>query len=184
MIFKNVKTWAVLAGVVKKLTCGGVTLWKDSPKNWVEFSTEADGVTIYNGGLGYKDGYRVRSGGAETAQSNARCTGFMPVKPGDVIRISGVLFSEKSTGNAINVSTSDYTNVGQLTSSYPEGGYGWMATFWLDYSWKSVIEESTGIWRWVVPPKDPNVGEVAYIRVTGMKKGDDSKLIVTINEEI
>ena len=184
MIFKNVKKWAVLAGVVKKLTCADVTLWQDAPKNWVKYSTEADGVTIYNGGLGYKDKYRVRSGGAEASQGEASCTGFIPVQPGDVIRISGALFSNASTSNAINVSTSDYTNVGQLTPSYPEGGYGWMATFFLDHSWKSVVEESTGVWRWVVPPKHVEVGEVKYIRVTGRTNGDGSKLIVTKNEEI
>ena len=34
-------------------------------KNWVPYSTEADGITIYNDGLGYKEGYRLSSSGAE-----------------------------------------------------------------------------------------------------------------------
>jgi hypothetical protein len=43
----------------------GTPIASDNIRNEVRYSTEADGVTIYNGGLGYKYGYRVRSGGAE-----------------------------------------------------------------------------------------------------------------------
>ena len=66
MMFSDLKSLTVPEGEVTKIAVGGVTIWENM-KNWVKFSTEADGVTIYNGGLGYKNGYRVRSGGAEAA---------------------------------------------------------------------------------------------------------------------
>ena len=50
----------VIGGIeLKQLLINGVQVWKSGYKNWVKYSTEADGVTIYNGGLGYKNGYRM-----------------------------------------------------------------------------------------------------------------------------
>jgi len=181
---------------MKKLNIGGIDLvelfingirvWKSGPKNWVRYSTTEDGTTIYNGGLGYKNGYRVRSGGAEGDQPNGTCTGFIPVKAGDVVRISGCDFGTSSNGNAINVSNASFTNIGQFTmlpASYgilaaSGGAYG-------AYNHDSVVEEKTGVWKWIVPPA---ASGVAYIRVSGYETtpytypGDN--LIVTINEEI
>lgn len=177
---------------LKKLTIGGVDLvqlfingvqvFKAGYKNWVKYSTESDGVTIYNGGLGYKNGYRIRSGGAEAAQDTASCTGFIPVKGGDIVRISGVDFSKGLVDNAVNVSDSGFTNIGQMTPSYHNAGYGIFAVNapYQAYCFDSVVKESDGVWKWVLPPATSGV---AYIRVTGYTK-DGSNLIVTVNEEI
>ena len=179
---------------LKKLTIGGVDLvqlfingvqvFKSGYKNWVKYSTEADGVTIYNGGLGYKNGYRIRSGGGEGTQARGTCTGFIPVQGGDVIRISGFDFSYASNGNAINVSDSSFTNLGQFTML--PAAYGILATgeAYVAYSVKSVVEETTGVWKWVVPPA---ASGVAYIRVSGQNESGTypgANLIVTVNEEI
>jgi hypothetical protein len=62
-----------------------VALWRFNLMPFI--STEKDGITIYNGGLGYKNGYRVRSGGAEVTQQSAVCTGFIPFVKGDKLYI-------------------------------------------------------------------------------------------------
>ena len=155
-------------------------------KNLVPFSTESGGKTIYNGGLGYKNGYRVRSGGAEGATVNGSVTGFIPVKGGDVVGIGGCTFGIAKNENAINVSDSTFTNIGQVTANYPNMGYGIFAegASHVAYAWKSGIEKN-GCFYWAVPP---NAG-IAYIRVSGYTDasasgGKGENLIVTINEEI
>lgn len=166
---------------MKKILIGGVVAWIRPIINWIGRSINADG-TIYNG-VGYKNGYRVRSGGAEAAIDNASCSGYMKVNPGDVIRVSGFDFSYLSTSNAINASDVSFTNLGQLTASYADSGYGIFAhsAAWFSHSWHSVVEEKTGVWKWIVPPAESGV---AYIRLTGYTHGDGSKMVLTINEEI
>ena len=158
--------------------------------NQVPLSTESDGKTIYNGGLGYKNGYRIRSGGAEGALACSAHTGFIPVKPGDIIRIGGLDFgSTNSHGSAMNVANSSFTNIGQF--SMTSGEYGiFLESAYRGFSKASVVQEKTGVWKWVVPPASSGV---AYIRVSCntyptssnvYPAADGSKLIVTINEEI
>lgn len=149
--------------------------------NLVRTSIDSDG-SIYNG-TGYKNGYRIRSGGAEGALNTAACTGFIKVKAGDTIRISGCEFFATTNGNAINVCDSTFATVGQTTknSTY---GYGEFEGAWADYQiHNSCVEESAGIYKWIVPPvkTDP-----AYIRISGYNSsgGNGAALIVTVNEPI
>lgn len=179
--FEKLKSLVINGVKLKELAINGVVVWKSGYKNWVPYSTESDGVTIYNGGLGYKNDYRVRSGGAETAASQASCTGFIPVQPNDVIRISGCEFSEAKTQNAINISDSSFTNLGQMAMNN-SFGYGSLEGTTYGSS-SSVVEETTGVYKWLVPPESYGV---AYIRVTGYFSGgsDGASLIVTVNEEL
>ena len=61
-----------------ELYINNILVWKSGFKNWVRYSTESGGAAIYNGGLGYKNGYRVRSGvdvlmpGAQSLMSRRR----------------------------------------------------------------------------------------------------------------
>lgn len=159
---------------LEQLYINDVRVWK-TYKNWVRYSTEADGVTIYNGGLGYKNGYRVRSGGAEDKKSTGSCTGYIPVSAGDVVRLSGYDVKYQDNVNAINVSNATYTNIGQISANYFYGCFEDQSQTWDD-----VILEKTGVYFWIVP----NGYDIAYIRVTGYAGNDGSKMIVTINEEI
>lgn len=184
--FSQFKSLTIDGVNLKQLSIDGTQVWKgnDGYKNWVRYSTEADGVTIYNGGLGYKNGYRIRSGGAEGALSTSAHTGFIPVKGGDVIRISGGDFgSTYSHGSAMNVANSSFTNIGQF--SMTSGQYGIFAGDYKAYSGSSVVQEKTGVWKWIVPP---TTSGVAYIRVScnaaNGGAADGAKLIVTINEKI
>ena len=163
------------------------TIWEQPPAfiNQVLISTEVDDVTIYNNGLGYKDGYRIRSGGAEGSQSNASCTGYIKAKQGETVRMSGWDLEDPGVSNAINVYDASHNNLGQITPSYPTAGYGLFTTSGgcLNYGWGKefgVKQEKAGVYAWTLPP----VESIAYIRVTGYTGGDGSKMIVTINEDI
>ena len=52
--------------------------------NQLPLAVAADG-TPYNGGTGFKSGYRLNSSGTETAQSGAYVTGFIPITKGQTI---------------------------------------------------------------------------------------------------
>lgn len=181
MMFSDLKKLVIPEGEVNKITVGGVTIWENM-KNWVKFSTEADGVTIYNGGLGYKNGYRIRSGGAETSQADASCTGFIPLKAGDVVRMSGYDAFFFSAQNAINVYNADKENIGQAVANVPSNGYGIFGSgaSYPSYGWASVTENPDGVYVWVAPPYNA----IAFMRVTGYTLDDGSKMIITVNQEI
>lgn len=184
--FDNYVRIQIPEGMVKKITDGaGNVIWKAGYVNMVPISTTNDGVTIYNG-TGYKNGYRIRSGGAEGAQANAACTGFIPVKGGDIIRISGCNFAYSNTSNAINVADASFSNIGQITPSHADAGYGIFAAgaAYQSYCYnKAVTQEKTGVWKWTVPPA---ASGAAYIRVTGYNASGNhgANMIVTVNEEI
>lgn len=87
--FDNLKSLSINGVEIKDLSINGIQVWKSGYKNWVQYSTEDDGVTIYNGGLGYKNGYRLSSSGSESSSGVSTVTGFIPAKAGDIIRIKG-----------------------------------------------------------------------------------------------
>lgn len=164
-----------------ELSINGVLVWKNSFKNWVKFSTEADGETIYNGGLGYKDGYRMATGGNEEEATDASHTGFIPVNGGDIVRLSGWDFGYGSYSNVVNVFDSNFGVKGQMVSYNHNYGIFGATGDYAAYGFSSVVVEREGVWKWVVPPTDSGV---AYIRVSGRTLGDGSKMIITINEPI
>ena len=183
MDFANLKSLTIPEGEVAEITCGDVLLWKSGYTNLVPLSTEADGVTIYNGGKGYKDKSRIRSGGAEGDNAHASHTGFIRAIGGDVVRLSGYDAMIANTANAINVYDENHAVLGQITSNDLYYGYGFFQKTWNDYNWsnaKGVKEEKTGVYVWTIPPD----ASIQYIRVTGYTGGDGSKMIVTVNEEI
>lgn len=176
-LLTNADYLTIPEGQVRSIQLDESILWEKHYTNLVYSSINADG-TIYNGGLGYKEGYRIRSGGAE-AEYNSVCTGFIPVKAGDIVRLSGWDFSVAQNGNAINVSDSNFTNIGQFTML--NASYGiFLESAYSNYSYSSVIKESDNVWKWVVPP---TASGVAYIRVTAYNT-TGTNMIVAVNEQI
>ena len=167
------------------LSINGVPVWErvgtNRVKNWVWYSTEADGKTIYNGGLGYKAGYRMATSGKEEQINDASGTGFIPVNGGDIVRLSGWDFGYASYSNAINVFDSNFGIKGQMVSYNHNYGIFSANEDYAAYGFSSVVVEREGVWKWVVPPADSRVD---YIRVSGRTLGDGSKMIITINEPI
>lgn len=184
MDFTTMKSLTIGGVALEKMFINGVQVWQKEQEvadpNRIPTSIDTDG-SIYNG-KGYKQGYRIRSGGAEAAASYVSCTGYIKVEPGDVVRISNCEFSAISNGNAINVSDANFTNLGQFTMQ--PVAYGILASSYSAYNASSVVEESTGVWKWIVPPA---ASGVAYIRLTCQETGNvagPTDMVLTINEEI
>lgn len=178
---RNVSELTIPEGKVKKILRGTTLLWQ-SVKNWVKYSTEADGVTIYNNGLGYKDGYRVRSGGVEVSESFSTCTGYIPYKKGDVLYIYPP-FNGGNTQNAINFYKTDFEVFGQITDAGVTYGSCTSAFKTTIVNGVSVLDISN--------VTVSGVEQIAYVRITNglrsyspinMQSG--SEMIITKNEEI
>lgn len=58
-------------------------------ENMIASSIASDG-TPYNGGLGYKAGYRLNSSGAEVALSGKYVTGFIPITQGQKVTLENM----------------------------------------------------------------------------------------------
>lgn len=173
--FSTLKSLTIPEGVVTKIVSGGKTLWEAIKyKNWVPYSIDTEG-DIYNG-VGYKNGYRIRSGGTESATNPAtsRITGFIPVKAGDVVRFKGWNFSYKQTTNAVNFSDASFTNIGQFTTQ--PSGYGICL-----YNIPTVTVED-GVYSFTVPDN----ADIHYMRVTAEDGYNTAPpdMIITVNEEI
>lgn len=177
MNFSTLKALAIPEGDVVKIESSGVALWEmpSSYKNWVRYSTESDGTTIYNGGLGYKENYRIRSGGAEAGTTDTVITGFIPFKLGDVLRIYPP-FTGQNTSNTLNFYNASFTHLGQITDSGSR--YGICTT-----AYDSVVADGVSKLTYL----DSFDSSIAYVRVGNqLSKMDNSgaNFIVTINEEI
>lgn len=181
MDFSSVKAITIPEGKVKKITrkSDGVVLFKSGYTNLVPLSTEADGKTIYNGGLGYKNGYRVRSGGAEAASDIAVCTGYTPFTKNDKLYIDPP-FTNQNTNNAINFYDGSYTNLGQITDSGT--GYGICAG--QVNAFKTTLGDGVSILD-LSNNTVSGVENIAFVRITNdYYQAHGAEMIITKNEEI
>lgn len=164
---------------MKELLINGVSIWKSGYTNLVPLSTEADGKTIYNNGLGYKNGYRIRSGGAEQAATEGVCTGFISFVKEDKLYIHPA-FTGGNTNNAINFVDASFTNLGQITDS--GNGYGICAGNPSAFKTKvingvSVLDLSSNTIS--------GVENIAFVRITNnYYQATGAEMIITKNEEI
>ena len=82
--------------------------------NWILRSIASDG-TPYNGGVGYKEGYRINSSGVETATANTVVSGFIPYN-GESVELILPNASKSSGYNYLHVYDSNF-NVIKKTAS-------------------------------------------------------------------
>jgi hypothetical protein len=179
MDFANLKSLTIPGGEVKEIYCGDVLLWKGGYTNLVPLSTEADGKTIYNGGLGYKNGYRVRSGGLEAAQSTSVCTGYIPFVKGDKLYISPA-FSGNNINNAINFYNGSYEVLGQVCDN--DSAYGICGV--QVNAFKTTLGDGVSILD-LSNNTVSGVENIAFVRITNnYQVASGAEMIITKNEEI
>lgn len=184
MDFTKLKKLSIGGVELKQLFIDGIQVWKAGYKNWVRYSTEADGVTIYNGGLGYKNGYRLSSSGSLSEQSGTTTTGFISVTGTDVIRMGGIPWIPAGP----NDGASRVSYISFFDASFAVLG---------SYNVAVVNGQGVNTPRGIVTscvvttddnvvttfePKFSDVSNIAYVRLNGW--GDGANMIVTINEEI
>jgi hypothetical protein len=166
---------------------------RDNDSNWyhnqVRTSIVGPDGNIYNG-TGYMNGHRLSSSGVMKELKCSAHTGFIQVKGGDAVRISGMNFGNGTQhGSAVNAYDGEFKLIGQF--SMASGEYGIFLQGYSAYGRGSVEKENgKDVWKWIVPPTDSGV---AYIRISAnmgesydsnLETADGSLLIVTVNEEI
>lgn len=146
--------------------------------NQIPISTDASGNLFVgtNGEKGYKTDYRLSlSSGGETAATDYECTGFIPAKQNDVIRIKNIDLTSENATNIIFYN-SDKTPIKGSASTYGVTLYGFFVT--------SGTEEN-GVYTSTLDGDIHNAigtGDLAYIRIGSKSITDES--ILTVNQEI
>lgn len=179
MDFSTVKSLIIPEGEVVQISSGDTILWKAGHTNLVPLSTEADGVTIYNGGKGYKDGYRIRSGGAEAVLANTTITGYIPFVKGDKLYIYPP-FNGGNTENTVNFYDGSFANLGQVTDSGNYYGF-------CNSTFKAKVINGVSVLD-ISAVTVSGVEKVAFVRI-GNKISNSvitsgAEMIITKNEEI
>lgn len=152
--------------------------------NMIPLSIGSD-KALYNGGKGYKEGYRLNSSASETAQSGMCVTGFIPVNYGDTIRFANITMNPKQgvTGyNYIYVYLYD-ENFARITpGAYLTGNNNAFPA-----ASENVAFDSDGNVTMVKIDKSVFTSmeattTIKYVRISAQSITDES--IITVNEDI
>lgn len=141
--------------------------------NQIPISTDMDG-SVYNT-VGYKEGYRLSSSGAESAMDGMAVTGFIPCAYKDLVYLQNVGFTygETTSGNQrISLYTADKTHLAQTTATALGGamlGVKGDDNVWTQFQIPAAIDST-------------NTTVAAYFRLCGTSIDDTS--IITVNEPI
>lgn len=129
---------------------------------------DSDG-TPYNGGLGYKTGYRVNSSFIEKEATGRCCTGFIPVTQNDVIRLKNIYHPTDANYNGyIQFFDSDFGGIGS----------GYEKTAFVLTDGECTIDVATC-------QLSTGVSARQYFKYFRISTGQiDSNSIITINQEI
>lgn len=181
--FDNAKTVTFAGKAVTKLQLAGKTIWELVTKtftNLVPTSIDTDG-SIYNG-VGYKTEYRLSSstGKESSGGTHGTLTGFIKVKPGDVVRFA-------SAGKIINWPFAQATNIiHYYNSSKSTVGYvmGKGTYSGVCNATNSVVTEEEYRKKYRITVPDSSSIEWIRVCVYGPNGAAGADLIVTVNEEI
>ena len=163
---KQVKVINVGRGSTRSLAIPDVVTYT----NWAQKAIGTDGA-IYNNGKGYKENTRLNSAGAETTQSGWYVTGFIPAKPGDVIRLKNCYFPKTFTSETNRSAVHPYDASFAFKNNYASASGLPDLTNAYDTDGVNIIQITI-----------PNWMGSTYIRLTVRTLSADS--IITVNEEI
>lgn len=136
--------------------------------NWVKKAINADG-TIYNNGKGYKEGYRLNSGGQEVSYTGYDITGYIPAVRGDIIRFRNVKFQPgESAYLARYRSTFEFHSI---------TGYASASNL---SAWEPVFDENGNLLQVTIPSAIST--SAVYFRFSVQDINENS--IITVNEKI
>lgn len=147
--------------------------------NQLPIATGTDGA-VYDatdGKPGYKDSTRLSSSGADSGANGMSTTGFIPCKLGDVIRLKGINFNNKSSNygnhriafyNSSKTYISNSIHQGAAAGTYMSGQYDSSGDL-VQFTIKNGVANA-------------DLANAAYFRICG--DTFDSGAIITVNEEI
>ena len=186
-------TWDKSTGtVVLSNPTGNVTVTvvaaaaKPKYTNKIPLSINSDGSQYVgtNGEDGYKVGYRLNSSGAETAAANLAVTGFIPVKPNDVVYCENMGFK-------VGDSNYSYAYIAVYDSNFTSLASGHAANFTTNVS-NTYTTYADGQLASITinTSKIAKLSNAAYIRMSYLYStayggtGNAGDAIITVNEPI
>ena len=142
--------------------------------NWIPNSINADGTPFENG-VGYKANTRLSlsSGGESLNATGYECTGFIPAKYGDVVRVKNVdLTNENSTNMVFYDSSKTPITCSETRKGLP------LALFFTTTEGNGVYKRTISgtIGTWTAP------ANTEFIRIGSKEITANS--VITINEEL
>lgn len=172
-------TWDESTGtIVLSNPTGNVTVTvvavaaKPNYTNMIPLSINSD-KTPYNGGQGWKTGYRLNSSGTEAAATGFSVTGFIPVKTKDVVYFKNINYvpGSNSTGSYLAVYNTSFTKIASVRSDQIADAA---------YLFKPYTTDANGNLTSVTLADGSQ--NYAYIRMSASQLGVDS--VITVNETI
>lgn len=142
--------------------------------NQIPLSTDSSG-NPYNNGQGWKADTRLSasSGYAEVGSSGTDITGYIPVKPGDVIRMKNIMIPYANT--------SGYSNVAYAFNSDKTGLNAVQLCSNASSSFKISTDDNGNVIQFTVDSTFIG-GNAGYIRINAAEITSES--VITVNEEI
>lgn len=156
------------------ITSNTATLSVTAIVNALTSSISADG-TPYNGGTGYKSGYRLSSNGNESAQSGCYVSGFIPFTKGDKLTIQDFNVVGKSGITGYN-----YCYIAGYDLSFTKVLSNY-AKDWSAQSANSAVIDSNNYISEItlnIGVNGTNIDNVAYIRLSAVSIGDEPAIYV------
>ena len=137
-------------------------------------SVSSDG-TLYNGGTGYKSGYRLNSGGNEAAASGVYCSGFIPMVSTQTIEFEGIELPAASSVGKSNYTIHFYDST---FTRIAKSQYQAHDVFNTPSIGKGTTDDSG---KYIKTFKPTGVSGLAYIRFSCGMIDDNSKVYVYDN---
>ena len=161
---KKVKVINVGRGKTRSVAIADVVTYT----NWVKKAIDTDG-SIYNGGKGYIENYRLEGGSTTVAYTGRDTTGFISAKKGDVLRFRNIEFKPGS-----HIYCARYTSA---FAYHSQSGFG--STDSLS-AWSPVFDDAGNIIQLTIASAISS--SAVYFRFTVQDISENS--IITVNEEI
>lgn len=141
--------------------------------------SEIGGSTVYNGGLGYKNGYRYNSSSVEAAETvsvPSFTTGLIHLTQGDVVRLYGDIFSGTDGG----MNTVVYDNSGNRITKFTPSAVSSANSAFTAYCSSYVYDSTNNVLTQFTWGNSAD----GWIKFTLAGRFDPETSIITINEEI
>lgn len=141
--------------------------------------SEIGGSTVYNNGLGYKDGYRYNSSSIEAAETTTApsfTTGFIHLEHGDVVRLYGDVFSGTDGG----MNTAVFDNSGNRITKFTPAAVSTASSAFTGYCSSYIFDSVNNVLSQFTWGHSTD----GWIKFTLTGRFDPETSIITINEEI
>jgi hypothetical protein len=149
-------------------------------KNMLKYAINTDG-TPFNGGAGYKTGYRLNSSGTETAEAGLYITGFIPITKHDALYLRDIGFYCKADATNkcyIQLYDASFQPLNYFRDSGLNSGYEWALNGGV-----LVVDENKHLtYINIAGGLIENYANAAYVRISAWDMSDKS--VITINEKI